>query len=88
MTKEDRARKSPNPVATERGRKKPSEEPRPAEGFDYGKLALRSPLAEFEEHTRAKIKVAERVGDANEIDLYLEALELGRALLKKPEGRP
>jgi hypothetical protein len=87
MTKEDRAKKSA-PAAAERGRKKAVEDLRPAETFDYGRLALRSPLVEFEEHAKAKIKVAERVGESEQIELYLEALELGRILLKKPEGRP
>ena len=55
--------------------------PEPPAGFDFAKLALGSPLAEFEAFARQRIKVAERLSTPEELDLYLEAVELGRQLL-------
>lgn len=58
-------------------------------GFDYRKLALGSPQAEFEAYARQKIKTAERLGQKAEVEVMLEAFELGRALLaRKVEGQP
>jgi len=58
-------------------------------GFDYRKLALATPRTEFETYARQKVKTAERLGQKEEIELMLEAFELGRALLaEKPEGNP
>lgn len=55
-------------------------------GFDYKKLALASPLAEFEAFGRQKVKTAQRLGEAD-LDVLLEAFELGRELLaRKPEA--
>jgi hypothetical protein len=55
-------------------------------GFDYKKLALASPLAEFEAYGRQKVKTAQRIGEAD-VEVLIEAFELGRELLaKKPEA--
>ena len=57
-------------------------------GFDYRKLALASPQTEFESYARQKIKTAERLGQKDEVEVMLEAFELGKSLLeRKPEGQ-
>lgn len=57
-------------------------------GFDYRKLALASPQAEFDTYARNKVKTAERLGQNEEVQYLLEAYEMGKALLtRKPEGQ-
>lgn len=57
-------------------------------GFDYRKLALASPLSEFEAHAARKIKTAERLGQKDEVEVMLEAFEIGKLLLaRKTEGQ-
>ena len=56
-------------------------------GFDYKKLALGSPLTEFEAHAKAKIKTAERLGQKDEVEALLQAFEMGKALLAE-EAEP
>ncbi|MBI3889926.1 MAG: hypothetical protein HY303_00180 [Candidatus Wallbacteria bacterium] len=54
--------------------------------FDFEKLQLKSPCMEFEEFVRARVNTAERLGDKDEVALYLEALELGKKFLSKKIG--
>lgn len=57
-------------------------------GFDYRKLALASPQDEFETYARQKVKTAERLGQKEDVEILLEAFEIGKSLLaRKPEGR-
>ena len=57
-------------------------------GFDYRKLALASPQAEFEAYARSKVKTAERLGQKEDVELLLAAFEMGQLLLaRKPEGQ-
>jgi hypothetical protein len=51
--------------------------------FDYSRLSLSSPLAEFESYARQKVRAAERLGRRDDVEVYLEAYELGRALLAR-----
>ena len=48
--------------------------------FDFKRLLLRSPVEEFTEYARLRLRAAERLGD-EEFDSILEAVELGKKLL-------
>jgi len=50
------------------------------EDFDFKRLLLRTPVEEFSDFARLRIRTAERLGD-EELELLLDAVELGRKLL-------
>lgn len=54
--------------------------------FDFEKLELKSPFMEFEEFIRSKVSLAERLGNREDVTLYLDALELGKRFLSKKIG--
>jgi len=54
-----------------------SEEPK---DFDFQRLLLRTPVEEFNDYAKRRLRTAERLGD-EELELILEAVELGRTLL-------
>lgn len=49
--------------------------------FDFKRLLLKSPGEEFADFATLRLRTAERLGDA-EYELVLEAVELGKRLLK------
>ena len=58
----------------------------PADAFDYGKLGIRGPTAEFEAYAQQKVAVAQKLGRVDDVEIYLEAFQLGRELLSKDPG--
>jgi len=57
--------------------------------FDYRKLGLRNPRQEFEEYAKQRISVAQKLGQTEDVEIYLEAFELGKSLLgRKREEKP
>jgi hypothetical protein len=58
----------------------PSDPALPRE-FDYSKLGLKGPKAEFEDLVQQKVAVAQRLGRTEDVEILLEALELGRQVL-------
>ena len=54
------------------------------EEFDFKRLLLKTPVEEFDEYTKRRLRTAERLGD-EDFELLLEAVELGRKLLKGGE---
>ncbi len=54
--------------------------------FDFDKLQLKSPFIEFEDYVQERVQTAERLGNKEEVALYLDALELGRRFLSKKIG--
>lgn len=68
--------------------KTPPETTGPEGGFDFSRLKIRSPYTEFEEYARQKVRVAERLGQTDVVEIYLEAFDLGRELLSRKLGEP
>ena len=56
------------------------------DSFDFDKLQLKSPFMEFEDFVRSKVSTAERLGDRQQVELYLQAFELGKRLLSRKIG--
>ena len=48
--------------------------------FDFKRLLLKTPVEEFNDYAKRRLRTAERLGD-EELDLILEAVELGQKLL-------
>ena len=48
--------------------------------FDFKRLLLRTPVEEFNDYAKRRLRTAERLGD-DELELILEAVELGQKLL-------
>ncbi len=46
-------------------------------------LIARPPEEEFEDFVRLQIKILTRLGESDQIDSHLKALELGKQLLKE-----
>jgi len=61
-----------------------SEQSRLAEAYEY--LDIRTPLAEFESYTRARLEAQVRVGETEEAEVTAAALKLGLDALRRVMG--
>ncbi len=63
--------------------------PSPASGlnFDFGRLLLQPPLVEFEEYVKLRTRSLETIGDEQELEVLLEAVEVGKKLLEEAERK-
>jgi hypothetical protein len=52
--------------------------------FDFKRLLIKSPVEEFENYARKRLRAAEKLKDSD-YDILLEAVELGVKLLKEEE---
>lgn len=63
-----------------------SSDPLPGRAHDC--LEIRTPVEEFETYVRARIETLTRLGERDQVDLMLRALELGKRKLARISGAP
>ena len=88
---EDESSEQPILLAAESDEREPldpgsssSEQSRLAEAYEY--LDIRTPLAEFESYTRARLEAQVRVGETEEAEVTAAALKLGLDALRRVMG--
>lgn len=76
--------------AEEAGAAAPAASPEAVDGVIPGRaheaLEIRTPIQEFESYVRARIETLTRLGEKEQVDVMLQALELGKRKLARITG--